>query len=351
MRVIVVLRSLCILLFLFSCLINATQFDDPYQGYIVVENQNEAQLKSLALKQVLIKVSGNKEITALSDSNSLFQNINTMLSQYGYVNLGSTRYFTAVFDKHKINQALTDMQQSIWGDTRPITLVWLISDGQGERKLVSDNVITSASDNVLSQTLQNEQLNRGIKLQFPLMDLDDNLAISVSDVSGRFYGQIASASMRYNTNHFVVAQWQEDSTSMGTLTWQLVTYNEQNKQSRVLINEESRGSKESLITAMIDKVADYYAGQYAISINPDGELSQTITVNGITSLAQLTELTALLGNLLSVSSYSIAHVDVSTVTIDIQVNGGLDSFKNGLLAQPHLQAELSDSNEFNFNWR
>lgn len=346
MKLILFLRSLCILLLSFSCLISASQLDNPYQGKILVKKQDENKLKQLALNQVLIKVSGNKDIDKQPETKALFSKLNTLLSQYGYENIQGMRYYTAVFDKHKINQALHDMQQPVWGDTRPTTLMWLISDTDNGRQLVSDNMVVSNVDNNLSSAIAREQANRGITLQFPLMDLDDNLAVTVSDVSGQFYEQIVAATERYSVNHFVVAQLQNNY-----LTWQLVTYNNQNKRTEVLLSQDVSGNKQTTITSMIDQIADYYAGQYAISSNQGEKLSQTIYVSGISSLAQLTQLNVLLANLLSVESYSVSDVDASMVTVNIKVNGGLDSFKNGLYAQPNLQADSSQSREFHFNWR
>ena len=39
------------------------------------------------------------------------------------------------------------------------------------------------------------------------------------------------------------------------------------------------------------------------------------------------------------------------VIVDIKVNGGIASFENGLLAQPNLQQDLSQSEPLHFNWR
>lgn len=346
MKLISFLRSLCILFVSFSCVINANQLDNPYQGKILVSKQDESELKKMALNQVLIKVSGNKNIAQQTEAKALFSNLNSLLSQYGYEKIQGMRYYSAIFDKHKINQALQDMQQPVWGDTRPTTLVWLVSDTQNGRQLVSDNMLVSNADKNLSSVITTEQANRGIKLLFPLMDLDDNLAVSVSDVSGQFYEQIVEATQRYSVNHFVVAQLQNNA-----LTWQLLTFNSDNRRSEVLLSQDANGNKQTTLTSMIDQIADYYAGQYAISSNQGEKLSQTIYVKGISSLAQLTELNTLLEKLLSVDSYTVSDVEASMVTVNIKVNGGLDSFKNGLYAQPHLQVDSSQSSEFHFNWR
>ncbi|HEY5716304.1 MAG TPA: DUF2066 domain-containing protein, partial [Psychromonas sp.] len=185
MKLMFVARNFFILFISFisftSCVL-ANQFENLYQGNIIVDKQNDQQLKELALQQVLIKVSGNAQINALDESKELLKKTQSLLSQFGYRNFADRRYFVAVFDQGKINQALREMQQPIWGETRPQTLVWLIVDSDNQRNLVSDNMINSGQDDLLSSALKKEQLQRGISLRFPLMDLDDNLAVSLADV-------------------------------------------------------------------------------------------------------------------------------------------------------------------------
>ena len=351
MRSIFQVHNLFILLLLFTQLVFAGQFDNPYQGNIVVVDQSENELKVLALKQVLVKVSGNSEIAELNESKLLLKNTQRLLSQYGYQTSLNTRYFTAVFDKHKINQALKEMQQPVWGDTRPTTLVWLIEDSKNDRQLISDNMLSRRAASGISSAFLNQQHNRGISLQFPLMDLEDNLALSISDVSGRFYSPIASASKRYGIEYFVIANLKQIRAEKWSLYWELVKSNSSGKQSKVLAVDNISGKKSLLIAMMTNKIADYYAGQYAVLENQGEKFSQTIYIHGINSLAQLTQLNRVLANLFAVASFQVTSVQGSQVTVNIKINGGLNSFKNGLFAQPNLQPDLSQGEAFHFNWR
>ncbi len=350
MRFISLACNLLILYLLSVPLLYAGQFDNPYQGNIVAGEHSENELKVLALQQVLVKVSGNPQIVELSGSKRLLAEAQHLLSQYGYQSTLGKRYFTAVFDKRKINQALQEMQQAVWGDTRPVTLVWLISENEGERQLLSDNMLIGNADAAISSAVQAQQHNRGISLQFPLMDLEDNLALSVSDVAGRFYGPIAAASRRYGVAHFVVANLQQSSAEKWSLSWQLVQSNSASQRSRVLATDNLSGEKSSLVSSMVSKIADYYARQYAVKENQGENFSQTIYIHGIHSLAQLTQLNKALANLLAVAAFQVTAVQGSQVTVNIKINGALDSFKNGLSAQPNLQPDFSENEKFHFNW-
>jgi len=322
---------------LFAVFVNAQQFDNPYQGNVLTVSFDEKELKEQALKQVLVKVSGNTDIDKLGETKLLLKNTQNLLSQYGYRKIQGAEYFSAVFDKRKINKALKDMQQPVWGDTRPVTLIWLINNN----KLVSDNIIKQSNDASLSWSLQQTEIRRGISLQFPLMDLDDNLALSVSDVKGRFYDQVASASTRYSRQHFVTAELQSTSSDKWRLKWQLVQSNNVSKQNITLINKQFVGGKSSITKQMVNAIADYYAGQYAILENQGEKFTQTLHINGIDSLAELAKLNSVLKSLFAIASYKIVALEAQQVSVEVKINGGLNSFKNALIVQPNLKLDTS----------
>lgn len=326
-------RFLLIIIFAFSAVVNAKQSDSPYQGIVFVGGQSEAQLKESALKQVLVKVSGNKGITQNNETKQLLKKTQQMISQYGYQKIEGNDYFSAVFDRKKINQALKEMQQPVWGDTRPTTLIWLINNN----KLVSDNDIKAQNDASITNAIKKAELNRGIRVQFPLMDLEDNLALSISDVKGRFYEQVGTASARYGRNHFIAAELQNMGNERWKLNLQLLQKEAGSRPTSTLLNEEFVDNKSKVITKMINALADYYAEQYAVLDNNGEKFEQLLHINGVNSLTQLSQLNDLLNSLLVISSYNIVGADKQQLSVEVKINGSVNSFKNTLIAQSHLQ--------------
>lgn len=330
-------RILLTTIFAFSMIANAQQSDTPYQGSVKVGDASEAQLKESALEQVLVKVSGNADITQHAEIKQLLKQTQQMLSQYGYQKIDGEEYFSATFDSKKINQALKDMQQPVWGGTRPTTLVWLIKNN----KLVSDNQIKAQTDNTLSQAIKSAEMARGIRVQFPLMDLEDNLALSVSDVKGRFYEQVDNASFRYGRSHFVAAELQQINNERWKMSFQLLQKEQGARPNRILLNEEFVGSKSEVTKKMINALADYYAQQYAVLDNNGEKFIQLLQIDGISSLAQLSKLNNLLKSLLVISSYNVVGAEGEKISVEVKINGSVNSFKNTLIAQPHLQLDNS----------
>lgn len=321
---------------------------NPYKGYVLEEGSDESQLRKLALKQVLIKVSGNSNITELDESKALAKQIPSMLAQYGYQNIGNARFYYALFDKRKINRALINMQQPVWGETRPSPLIWLVNE---QRKITSENMVNSSQDTALSWGFKKSELKRGIKAQFPLIDLDDSLAISVSDINGRFYQTAAKASKRYGAEYFVLANVNKKANGKWQLKWELIQHQAHSKKNQVLIKQTNSGSKSFVMAIMLNDIADYYAQQFAIVENNGEKLTQVITVNNIDSLASLTAFNQVLNNLNAVNSFKILKMHEQQVEVMLTLKGGLVSLENALNAQAHLRRDTAAASNFYYNWQ
>ena len=320
----------------------------PYQGLVPAENSNEDKLREAALEQVLIKVSGNVDIVKLDGSKTLAKNIPDMLAQFGYQDINDKRFYFALFEKQAINSALNAMQQPIWGETRPSPLIWLVNE---DRQLTSENMIDSSQDGAISWGLNKSQIERGITGKFPLVDLDDLLTVSVSDVSGRFYQTVADASKRYDAEYFVLANLTSINAQQWQLKWELVQYNAQSKKNQVLIKQTSNGDKAGVMSTMLGEIADYYAKQFAILENNGARSAQLLNINNINSLAKLMSINDILNNLNSVESFEVVSLDDKKLEVLVTLKGSLASLENALNAQPKLQKDLISTAPFYYNWQ
>ncbi|TEW54382.1 DUF2066 domain-containing protein [Psychromonas sp. RZ22] len=348
MKINVLVRVVAVISIFFSVHSIALPEISPYKGLVLAQGANEGELREQALQQVLIKVSGNIDVNKLDESKALTKHISSILSQFGYQQIGNARFYYALFDSRKINKALVDMQQPIWGETRPKPLIWLVNE---DRQITSEHMINSSQDSSISWGLTKSQLTRGISAQFPLIDLDDSLAIRASDISGRFYQTIANASKRYDAEYFVLANLVKTGDGKSQLKWELVQYNAQSKKSKVLIKQTNRGSKSYVMSIMLSDIADYYAKQFAILENNGEKLTQELNVKNINSLKDLTGLNSLLDGLNAVDSFEIVYISEHQVKVSVTLKGGLMSLKNALNVQTHLQKDLSSGSTFFYKWK
>lgn len=348
MKINVLVGFVAVISMLFSMHSFALPEISPYQGVVSAENSTQEQLKVQALEQVLIKVSGNTSIIELDDSKTLANDISSLLTQFGYQNINGKRFYFTLFDKRKINDALTSMQQPIWGETRPSPLIWLVNE---QRTLTSENMINSQQDDLVAWGLKKAQLARGITAQFPLIDLDDSLAVSASDINGRFYQTVAAASTRYDAEYFVLANLSKASSGNWLLKWELVQYVAQTKNIQLLIKQTSSGDKSEVMSTMLNKIADYYAQKFAILEIKGQKSTQILSINNVYSLDQLMRLNKMLNDLNAVDTFEIVNITEQQVEVSVTLKGGLMSLRNALNAHSQLTIDLSTASPFHYNWQ
>ena len=331
MKFIFLKRLLVILCFTYASFTTALTFNNPYMGNVIAGDLSQADLNEAALKQVLVKVSGSRSITSKPEVKKILKNPTRLLSQSGFQIYGSTEYYYALFDQRKINHLLKSIQQPIWGTVRPTTLVWLAVQGNDSRHIMSDSRVQQGSD----WALVNQPKERGIALKFPIMDLEDR-SISTSSISGKFYNDIAKASKRYGEKLFVAAYMKQETSQKWKLSWTLVSIDSQSMQHKELVSKTVRGSRASVQIQMTNKIADYYASQYAVSDNNGKHFSQQVFVKGISDYDNFSRLTASVKKLSSVSSFEITTISENEVVLNVKLKGGFASFENAMSLNRHL---------------
>jgi len=323
-------RLFFIFLLSFTSSVFSLTFDNPYVGNVIAGNKSEQELKVLALKQVLVKVSGNTKIASLAGSQKLLKHPERLLSQFSFQRYRGNEYYVVLFQDRKINQAIVQMNQPIWGVTRPKTLIWYAQDLNGRKDIISETDVVNGDN----WALISAPSQRGISLQFPLMDLEDR-ALTPTDIKGHFYSNIIKASKRYNIQNVAVA-YMRKTGSKWNLSFKLVQPDMISKKNIELISAEYIGSRASVQIRMVNAIADYYAGQYAIIAGSGEKFVQPIFVNKISSFDKFAQLTRILEQLSSVSEFQITTLDDQSVQVNVTVNGGVNAFKNAFTANRHI---------------
>jgi len=183
----------------------ATQQVTANVAKIAVSDQSQrTQDKALkeALRQVIVKVSGNSEVLQNSGVRAALVTPQSFLRSYRFSYSNSDTYYVAEFDNTKLTDLLKRERLPLWGERRPETIVWLATESDtGERYIVDEGHLSGASA-ALAATAE----KRGVPISFPLMDLTDNASISIYDVWGRFVQNLTQASQRYGVDNVIGAR-------------------------------------------------------------------------------------------------------------------------------------------------
>ncbi|MGL4270438.1 MAG: DUF2066 domain-containing protein, partial [Plesiomonas sp.] len=243
----------------FLLLAGGVQAAEVSDFYLVRLPVSGAQLtdaqRSEALDDMLIRYSGLRELPASPALQSAQQQAGRYIAQTQTHNENGAKTADVSFDPAAVQHLAQTLGLPVWASDRPAIMLWLVDNRGnsrgGERRIMLDQEYSAAREQ-----LRQVAMERGIPLLLPLGDLEDNMALSASDVYGNFINPIAAASLRYQPDAVLVASLNNDS-----LTWHLYDAAPDKLQSALPQAQEYTlpGAPEQTVGEMLEQVADYYA--------------------------------------------------------------------------------------------
>ncbi|MET0082891.1 MAG: DUF2066 domain-containing protein [Sedimenticola sp.] len=325
------------LLLFFAALapVHGVQVEGLYQAEVPVAGQQASQRNEAigrAFGKVLVKVTGNRNIASRSELAPEFSRAPRYVQQYRYrladeqpqsegadgEAVEPARFLQVTFDSQAINRLLRQSRLPVWGENRPGGLVWLGEERKGrQRRLVG-------AESSAWQVLDTAAGERGLPLLYPLMDLEDQSRMQVSDLWGDFERNISGASQRYSPDFILTARLSRVSNGLWRSSWSLF-------QGENVSSWNNDGtSRNQLLSDGVQYAADLLANRFA-PIGGGSELTQVrLRVGGIASLREYAGVGSFLSTQSSVAKAELSEVDSGAVIYDLQVRGGLQVLEQGL---------------------
>jgi len=214
------------------------------------------------------------------------------------------------FDRETINQRLAEAGLPVWGVNRPRTLLWLAVEDNGERYLVGGD---NRSD--LQKIITDQARHRGLPLSLPLMDLQDQAALTVTDVWGDFSDVILNASERYQADAVLVGRVYLTAPGQWEGHWTL--YHRGANSSW----DSTAAAETDVVMAGVGGATEQFAKRYALTLTADAADSMTLTIDNIASLNDYAHALNYLQSLDPVAAVQIVRVEGDAVSYRLKVRG------------------------------
>ena len=292
-----------------------------------VETRNAAL--SEMLLRVLVRVSGNSNIVSQPATAELLEAAPTLVQQYRYRRVGEPprRYLWARFDRAAVERMMRERNLPVWVQ-RPQVLVWLATERAGQRRLLSLDSAPEARDAILQRAAE-----RGLPLQLPLMDLEDQAALTPADVWSDYLEGIRAASARYPHERILTGRL----TSLGGDRWRGVW---------TLIGpggSEGFPSPPAALDATlrfaVDQTQNLLAARYAPMPGIGGPDGTLVRFAGVRDLPSYGTLLALLDGLEPVRSWALRLADGDDLVFEFQLRGGPENLQRALEASGRVVSE------------
>lgn len=339
------LRRTIYIMVLVACFLNPTlslaKRDFMTTSVTVTNYTSEALKQSLtqALSRVLVKISGNPSVMTLPQVQNELTHINHLVAAYSYQSTADASgkpqlNLQVAFNDHAIKRLLSSAGQPIWNADRPATVVWLqVNHQSGDRNRVSAD---SLSESPLASALDRDAKSRGLRLLFPMQDLDDQAAFGGDDHEPLLnVTELQQASKRYHVVSMlsgyakeVGGHWQADWLYVfdgAPIRWQ-----------------DEADSVEQLAQRAVNNVAGTMISQLAMASPEQSESSVLLHVAGVDDLGQYAMVQEYLQALSPVTKVSLETVDANQMVVRVRFQGTLHELQRAINASHRMDPSPSD---------
>ncbi|WP_017445989.1 DUF2066 domain-containing protein [Gayadomonas joobiniege] len=317
-----------VILCLSSTRLAAVEMRDLYNSQISVEGQSYQDRQSAyqsAIKEVLVKVTGDLGIASNPSVADIINQPTQYLHQYSFVTKNNQLLLEARFNETLINQTLQTRGVKLWGTRRPESLWWIVLNDDKNRRIIAYD------DKIAAARLTHQAEYRGIPVILPLMDLDDQLAVEMTDIRGRFVSAVASASERYQPEAIVLANVFQDSNAQSeALPTAWIAQMTFSIQDTTIETTLSRGQLSDLWPAMIDWVSDEIARKFSVQSSVGENESIVIHLENLANAAEVVRVQQFFKTLSAVKQVSVKTLSDQGVAFELKLSSAKSTLLNAL---------------------
>lgn len=292
------------------------------------------------LSRVLVRVSGNSGIGGQPATAELLAAAPSLVQQYRYRTADPSngangasepgevaRYLWARFDQASVERMMRERNLPVWSQ-RPEVLMWIGTEAGGQRELLNLENVPAARTQALAQADK-----RGMPLQLPLLDLEDQSNLTPADVWSDYQPAIRAASARYPHDMILTGRLSALGGGKWRGVWSLLS-----RDDSPAFQSPAMGLGETLAFA-IDQTQNLLAARYAPMPGAGGSSGTLVQFNGVYDLPSYGRLLAFLEGLEPVSRVSLRYVRDDTLVFDLQLRGDEQNLLRAMDASGQVRAE------------
>ncbi len=320
----------------FSNVVMAARIDHLYQAEITVPSGQAgvptAAQVAAGLQQVLVKVTGRSDLQGNPTINAQLPVAQDYLQQFSYQSNTSTeaspvQSLILDFNPVALDGLINHAGLKPLGVQRPTLLLWVVNDQTGQQQYLS-------SESEVIGLFKSEAARRGLPVQLPIYDLEDQVALPVSDLWGLFETSIDKASARYLPDAVLATRMQVSQSGFNQVEWLIIDGTSQQRRS-------TAGPLREVVSELVNTTADQIFTPIAVPVTYNlSHYQKGIAFNfsNITKFSDYIQATDYLRSLPVVKTLKPELINGSDVTVRLELDGSTDLLKQSLSLEPRLQA-------------
>ena len=301
----------------------------------IIDDSATARKKSIeeAFHQVLIQVTGDGEVTGRAGIPQLITQASDYVQQFRYrlekpaadqPDQPPKRFIVVQFDKASVDRALSSTSARAWSGSRPRVLVWLAQEVSAKRHLVNPE-----TELEITHALNSAAGKRGVPLQLPLMDLQDQSNLTAGDIWAGYEAAILNASSRYPHN-IVLTGKITGSGKNWRIKWLLLD------QGKSQTFHSSGSVLSSALADGIEATANKLLHDYAPVADGEGGESVLLRIVAVESTADYIRAMKILNNLDVVKRAAVSGGHADELIIRLWLAGSMGTLERTLALDGQL---------------
>jgi hypothetical protein len=243
----------------------------------LTEAKRRERLVRLALGQVLVRLTGTRQVTADPlITTRLLERAGDFVERFQYLSSSeqAPARLRARFSQPAVWEALQETGWPVWGSPRPTLLVWVAVRGGSGWRLGSPDGYPELFDK-----LERTAAERGLPLVVPLLDGTDRQNLAASDLLFQDWQRIQAASERYDADAVLTLRvWPRQDGDPGEIHW-AVRYGEQT----AAFSTVQRQTPSGWVDGGIHRLVAFWSHRFAVF--PGEESRLEVVVEQVDSLA------------------------------------------------------------------
>jgi hypothetical protein len=284
------------------------------------------QAAPAALKQVLIKMTGNPSVVDQPELKAVTKNAAQWMQSFSYLSvpsaLNGAKQARITFDRKAVVQLLQKTQQAVWRADRPLTLLWVKVETDDNNP---NPVLSSDDQSPAALALQQGGVQLGLPLVLPSMDLhDQNLTSDDAGVLPFNVNQLKQAGRRYHAQSILAGNLSIAVDGSWQGQWMYLL-------DGVPHQWDTLGATSvDVIQQAMTNMASILASEVAARDNAQLQSTVSLKITGVTSLSDYAAILHNLKQLKVVAQVSVAQLDGSTVYLQLRIVGGPAALQSAL---------------------
>lgn len=335
------LLSIMLLSLIFSGESLATEKVNLFQAQVVVKDRSSREWRKgvrNALNQVLVKATGNPNISKVPEIEEAYKNFNNLVQSYSYHRKAlygqmSQTFLHVNFDPTEVKHALQNANQIVWNPQRPSTLIWLALQTSPNARYTE--ILSEDQYKQYVAILRGAADRRGIPIVLPKMDLTDISSVSAKDILNFNVPLLSEIGSRYHSDGMLVARvmFQDDQYWHVKCVW--VSNGNQFEW------EEQQTDLDDLMNNIVDRLSNEMAWRYISLRKEEDAHNVLIRVVGVNGLDEYSKVIDYLKTLEPIKDVQLESLESDSVILSINFGGDQENLNRTIInAKDHRLADV-----------